>query len=79
MVHMNSDEIFITIIGLAILGFVITSTVLFIVDWVKARREKRRRKIVFIVLFLAAIDLALVIAGFIGLLYFIGYAIMTSM
>ncbi|MBO4603824.1 MAG: hypothetical protein J5657_00835 [Clostridiales bacterium] len=79
MTHLNSDELFVLGVGLVCLAYIITSVVLFIVDSVKAKREKRRRKVGFIVMFIFAMALAAFIIGLIALVAFIGYAIMTSM
>ena len=79
MTHLNSDELFVLSVGLVCLAYIITSVVLFIVDSVKANREKRRRKVGFIVMFIFAMALAALIIGLVALVAFIGYAIMTSM
>lgn len=79
MTHLNSDELFVLSVGLVCLAYIITSVVLFIVDSVKAKREKRRRKVGFIVMFIFAMALAALIIGLVALVAFIGYAIMTSM
>lgn len=77
--RLNSDEIFVLTIGFIVLAYAVTSTVLFIVDGVKAKRQGRRRKVAPIVMFITGMVLFAAAAGIVLFLYLLMYAIMTSM
>ncbi|MCR4671015.1 MAG: hypothetical protein K5643_07490 [Saccharofermentans sp.] len=77
--RLNSDEIFVLTIGFIVLAYAVTSTVLFIVDGVKAKRRGRRRKVAPIVMFITGMVLFAAAAGIVLFLYLLMYAIMTSM
>ena len=79
MSSLNSDELFISIILIAILAYVVTSTVLFIIDIVKSRKEHRKIKVGILVMFIIAMNLAATVAGVCIMLGLLAYAIMTSM
>ena len=67
------------IIIIALIAYIITSVVLFIVDSIKAKREGRKRKVWIIVMFIVAIALAVIAALTIALMGLLAYMIMRSM
>jgi amino acid transporter len=74
---------FTTIIGITLLvayiAFVIASVILFIKDGVEAKREGRRRKPPFIIMFIVSMSLTGIVVSVVALLYALVTAFMASM
>ena len=73
------DELFGIMVCVVIAAYILTSIVLFIIDGIKAKKEGRKRKAVFIVMLIVAIFILVAVAAVVLFVWWLGYMIMRSM